>query len=228
MSKKHGTTRAPKIISQEQVSPDNISPEQVSPERISPEEISPLDSKKGRVIIISAPSGAGKNTIIWRVRQQRPEILYSVSLTTRAPRPGEIDGEHYHFVTPEQFEQAEARGEFLECNPYAKHRYGTLREPVEAAISSGRDIILEIDVKGARDARVKYPDALKIFIAPPDFMALRERLLKRDDTPPDQISERLAIAEEEMRAASEYDYIVVNDDLEEAIRAVVEIIDDSK
>ncbi|MDR2502665.1 MAG: guanylate kinase [Oscillospiraceae bacterium] len=178
----------------------------------------------GRIIIISSPSGAGKGTIISRVRTALPDIEYSVSLTTRAPRPGEHDGVHYHFVTQEEFCRRERCGEFLECNPYSKNRYGTLRAPVERAIARGRDIILEIEVKGARDVRRAFPDSIGIFIAPPDFEELRQRLLGRRTDSAEDIADRMAIAEEEMHAANEFDYVVVNDDLDAAASRVLEII----
>ncbi|MDR3210271.1 MAG: guanylate kinase [Oscillospiraceae bacterium] len=184
--------------------------------------------REGRIIIVSAPSGAGKNTILNRLLQAMPELALSVSLTTRAPRAGEIEGVSYHFVTTEEFEAYEARGEFLECNPYAQRRYGTLRAPVERAIAEGRDILLEIEVKGARDVRRQYPGSLSIFIAPPDFALLRERLTARDTNTADEIEERLVIGEAEMRAAVEFDYIVVNDDLETAVARVTEIIRSTK
>ena len=160
--------------------------------------------KQGRLIVVSAPSGCGKGTILGRVLEDKERFYYSVSCTTRAPRAGEIDGVHYHFLTRERFEALIAEDAFLEHAEYNHNYYGTLRAPIDEHMAAGQDVILEIEVKGASQIRALRPDASLIFIVPPSIDVLRERLI-------------VALAAEELQYAPDYDYVVVNDDLDTAI-----------
>jgi len=167
----------------------------------------------------------GKSTIVAELRRRIP-VHFSVSATTRPPRPGEIDGFHYRFVTREQFQDLIERGELLEWAVFNDNYYGTPRDAVEAALADGRDVLLEIEVQGARQIRQVMPDALMIFIAPPSTEDLRRRLEKRADTSPEDIEAKLRIAEEELAAAPElFDYIVVNDDMHRATDEIVAILE---
>ena len=180
---------------------------------------------KGRLIIISAPSGAGKGTVIAAMQRRRPELRYSVSATTRAPREGEVDGVHYYFVTAERFAQMQACDEFLECETYVGNSYGTPIEPILQNIERGIDTILEIEVKGAKSVRRRMPDALTIFILPPSEEELRRRLCGRGTDSEDEIERRMEVAREEMRAAEDYTFNVVNDDAERAAGEILAILD---
>ena len=184
----------------------------------------PASRERGRLLVISGPGAVGKSTIVAELRRRIP-VHFSVSATTRDPRPGEIEGFHYRFVTPEQFRQLIDRGDLLEWAVFNGNYYGTPRDAVEAAIADGRDVLLEIEVQGARQIRQVIPDALMIFIAPPSMDDLRRRLEKRADTSPEDIEAKLRIAEEELAAAPElFDHIVVNDDMERAVGEILEIL----
>ncbi|MDR0838244.1 MAG: guanylate kinase [Oscillospiraceae bacterium] len=184
-----------------------------------------MSKGRGRLIIISAPSGAGKGTVIREIMKLRPEIAYSVSATTRAPRPGEVDGVDYFFITPEEFREREERGDFLENETYVGNRYGTPREAIERNAERGVDTILEIEVKGARLVRAKAPEALSIFLAPPDEEELRRRLHGRGTSSAEEAQERLDTARDEMNAAGEYMFTVINANAEEAAREILAILD---
>ncbi len=173
--------------------------------------------KQGRLIVVSAPSGCGKGTILGRVLEDKERFYYSVSCTTRAPRAGEIDGVHYHFLTRERFEALIAEDAFLEHAEYNHNYYGTLRAPIDEHMAAGQDVILEIEVKGASQIRALRPDASLIFIVPPSIDVLRERLINRGTEERDVIEQRVALAAEELQYAPDYDYVVVNDDLDTAI-----------
>jgi guanylate kinase len=170
----------------------------------------------GRLFVITGPSGVGKGTLIQRLRRAVPGIDLSVSATTRAPREGERDGEHYHFMDPAEFDRRVAAGEFLEHADYASHRYGTLRSEVEPRLARGESVVLEIEVQGARQVRGTMPDAVLVFIAPPSREALRERLEGRGTDSPEQIASRLAVADEELAAHDEFEREIVNDDVDRA------------
>jgi guanylate kinase len=167
--------------------------------------------------VITGPSGVGKGTLISELCRRFPGLRLSVSATTRPPRSGEQDGRAYHFLTPDEFERRVRAGEFLEHAEYAGNRYGTLRSEVERG-----PVVLEIEVQGARQVREALPEAVQVFIAPPDVDALRERLLARGTDSPDGIRARLAQADEELRAQDEFQHVVVNDDL---ARAAAELSD---
>jgi guanylate kinase len=170
------------------------------------------------VLVVTGPSGVGKGTLIRRLLERRPDYRLSVSATTREPRPGEVDGRDYHFLTEQEFERRLAAGDFLEHALYAGNHYGTLKEEVERA---GGNLVLEIEVEGARQVRQAMPDATQVFIAPPSDEALRERLIKRDTDEPEVIERRLARAKEELAARQEFKRVIVNDDLDRAVAELV-------
>lgn len=171
---------------------------------------------KGMLIVYSGPSGVGKGTILGPYLKEHPEAVLSVSMTTRAPRPGETDGVEYYFVTREQFEAEIAAGGLLEYAQYSGNYYGTPRRMVEEQLMQGRDVVLEIEVQGAARIRKACPDAVFIFVMPPSYETLESRLAGRGTEPPEVVRRRLEAARTELRCAAEYDYIIVNDDLEEA------------
>jgi len=169
-----------------------------------------------KVFVITGPSGVGKGTLIERLLERVTELELSVSATTREPRPGEVDGRDYHFLTPEEFRQRLEAGEFLEHASYSGNHYGTLREEVERRLAEGRSVVLEIEVQGARQVRDAMPEAVLIFIAPPDEAVLRERLEGRGTDSSDAIEQRLRTAEVELAARSEFPHVVVNDEVQKA------------
>lgn len=173
-------------------------------------------SRTPRLFVISGPSGAGKGTLVAVVRNQRPGLGLTVSATTRSPRPGEVDGTSYHFLTESDFADRLARGEFLEWASVHGHRYGTLRSEVDERVAAGRSVILEIDVQGALNVRRVYPDAVLIFIEPPSMEALEQRLRARGTEDESSLGLRLSNARHEMELADKYDARVVNDDLDVA------------
>jgi guanylate kinase len=168
------------------------------------------------VIVITGPSGVGKGTLIRGLLERVPELELSVSATTRAPRPGEDDGLHYHFLSPERFDQHIRQGDFIEHASYSGNRYGTLREGLERRLAQGIPVVLEIEVQGARQVRAAMPEAVAVFIAPPSLEALRARLVGRGTDSPEQVDERLRTAQRELEVQSEFAHVVVNDRLEEA------------
>jgi guanylate kinase len=176
------------------------------------------------VFVISGPSGAGKGTVIALVRQRLTRVVTSVSATTRAPRPGEVDGREYHFLGEETFRHAVASGDFLEWVEYSGNLYGTLRSEVEAKLTDGDDVILEIELIGARVVRKTMPEAISVFIAPPSMSELAERLRGRGTETAAAIAKRLDRAETEVAAAEEFDHVVVNDEAGRAADEVVAII----
>ncbi len=176
--------------------------------------------------MISGPSGAGKTTIATAVLDRRPDIVPSISTTTRHPRRGEKDGVQYHFVAVKEFDEITKAGGFLEHAVVHGNRYGTPKEPVEKALADGRSVLLEIDVQGSRAVRDAVPDALLIFVEPPSREILRERLHRRKTEDDASFALRMANAEHELEAAGEFDHRVMNDDLEEAVSEVLRILDD--
>jgi guanylate kinase len=170
----------------------------------------------GKVFVITGPSGVGKGTLIERLLERVPQLELSVSATTREPRPGEEAGRDYHFLTPEEFDRRVEAGDFLEHATYSGNRYGTLRGEVERRLSEGRSVVLEIEVQGARQVRVAMPEAVLIFIAPPDPAALRQRLEGRGTDSEEAIERRLRTAEIELEAQAEFPHVIVNDDVQKA------------
>jgi guanylate kinase len=177
-----------------------------------------------RVFVITGPSGVGKGTLIRLLRERVPELALSVSATTRAPRPGEEDGVDYHFLSDAEFARRVEAGEFVEWAEYSGRRYGTLRSELQRHLDEGRPVVLEIELQGARQVREAMPEAVQIFIEPPDREALKDRLVGRGTDDPDAIARRLAVAERELAAAGEFQYRVVNDRLDEAVARLVEIV----
>ena len=182
------------------------------------------DGYRGQLYVVSSPSGGGKGTLIRHVREHVPGISYSVSWTTRKPRPGEADGVHYHFVSMEEFVALKERGEFLEWAVVHGNFYGTARNVVEQELREGFDVILEIDVQGAASVRAAMNHVVGVFILPPSFDVLRERLLSRGTDPPEVVSLRLANASEEVRQYSAFNYVIINDDVVRAARQFESIV----
>ncbi len=169
------------------------------------------------LLVISAPSGAGKTSLIRALRERDPSLALSVSHTTRTPRPGEADGVHYHFVSAEAFADLVSRGAFLEHAEVFGRRYGTAEAEVRGRLECGEDLILEIDWQGARQVRARFPEAITIFILPPDLAALEQRLRGRGQDGEEVIARRMREAREEISHHPEYDYLVVNDSFDQAL-----------
>ena len=183
--------------------------------------------ERGKLIVVSAPSGCGKGTILAEVLRD-PKFYFSVSCTTRAPRPGEVDGVNYNFITKERFEALIAEGAFLEHAEYVGNYYGTLLAPIEENLARGKDVLLEIEVRGAEQIRALRPDASLVFIVPPSLEVLRERLMNRGTEAAEVIDKRVAQAEQEISCRERYDYCLVNDKLEDAVadfKAIVRAIE---
>jgi guanylate kinase len=177
-----------------------------------------------RVFVITGPSGVGKGTLIRTLRERLPELELSVSATTRAPRPGEVDGVDYHFLSDADFQRRVDAGDFVEHATYSGRRYGTLRSELERR-TAGRPVVLEIELQGARQVRAALPDAVQVFIAPPSLEALRARLVGRGTDDPAQVQQRLRMAERELAAQDEFAHVVVNDRLEDAVQRLAEIVE---
>ena len=178
---------------------------------------------KGKLIVISGASGVGKGTVLGKMMQQRSDLTFSVSATTRDPRPSETDGVHYYFVTREKFEEMIAAHEFLEYDAHNKNYYGTPRAQAEEKMESGH-VLLDIEPKGARQVKDAAPDAVLFFIMPPSMEELERRLRGRGDTPEDQIQIRMERALWELEQRSWYDYVVVNDDADRCADEILKII----
>lgn len=174
-----------------------------------------------RLTVLSGPSGVGKGSVVAAVRRRHPGVWVSISVTTRAPRPGEVDGEHYHFVGEQRFSELVASGELLEYATYGGHRYGTPRAPVLEHIASGRPALLEIDLQGARQVKASMPEAQLVFLAPPSWEELVRRLNGRATESDDNVAERLAVARGELAAFDEFDHQLINDDVESAADELV-------
>ncbi len=180
--------------------------------------------KKGKLYIISGPSGCGKSTVLREVFRHRRNIFFSVSATTRGPREGEVDGKDYYFVTREEFERMIGADELLEHAQYVSNYYGTPRIPVEAMLSEGNDVVLDIEVQGAGQVKTKMPEAVSLFILPPSLEELERRLRGRGTETEEKIRSRLSQAEREIAKSGSYDYRVVNDDVERAAGEIVQIM----
>ncbi|MGI8497184.1 MAG: guanylate kinase [Gemmatimonadaceae bacterium] len=180
---------------------------------------------RGFPIILSAPSGGGKTAITHRLLAERADLGYSVSCTTRAPRPGEVDGRDYHFLTPAEFAARRERGEFAESATVHGRLYGTLRSEVERVMAQGKHVVMDIDVQGAAQVRSAFPQSVSIFVLPPSGDALLARLRARQTESAETLSTRLASALRELDAVPAYQYVVVNDVLDRAVEGVSRIID---
>ena len=172
---------------------------------------------KGKTFIISGPSGVGKSTVLHALMERRKNLYFSVSATTRVPRPGEIDGVHYHFLDVDTFREWIAKDEFLEYAEYVGNFYGTPKRFVDEAMDKGQDVILDIEVQGAIQVMDKRPDTVRIFIAPPSWTELERRLTERGTDSQDKIQKRLLRAKVEFQTAHTYDYFVINDTVEDAV-----------
>lgn len=182
------------------------------------------NASRGMLIVVSSPSGGGKGTLIRRVLKEVPNLGYSVSFTTRAPRTGETNGVDYFFISLEEFEKGIAAQRFLEWARVHGNFYGTAHEQIEHELTEGRDIILEIDVQGAKSVRQLVPEALSVFILPPTYEVLRERLTQRGSERPDDLALRLRNARAEVLHYSEFDYVIVNDKADTAAAQLASIV----
>ena len=173
---------------------------------------------KGKTFIISGPSGVGKSTVLHALMEKRGNLYFSVSATTRDPRPGEENGVHYHFLDVDTFREWIGRDEFLEHAEFVGNYYGTPKRFVDEAMDRGEDVILDIEVQGAMQVSEKRPETIRIFIAPPSWQELERRLTSRGTDSPDKIQKRLQRAREDAQTASVYDYFIINDTVENAVR----------
>jgi guanylate kinase len=173
---------------------------------------------RGTLFVVSAPSGAGKTSLVQTLLNDDPDLWLSVSYTTRAPRTGEVDGQHYHFVDHLRFEEMVAEGAFVEYARVFDNAYGTAEATLREALAAGDDLLLEIDWQGARQVRKRFPEAVTVFIVPPSLEALEVRLRGRAQDSDETIARRMAQARDELSHYGEYDYLVVNDDFEQALR----------
>ena len=180
--------------------------------------------EKGRMFVISGPSGAGKSTVVFKAIEGRDDVCFSTSVTTRKPRPNEVDGREYFFVDLDRFKEMVENDELLEHATYVANSYGTPREFVEEKLASGLDVLLDIEVQGARQINEKKPDAVKIFIIPPSLAELRRRLVGRGTDTERAIEARLIRARQEYAEADFYDYIIINDDPDRAAKELAAIM----
>ncbi len=183
-----------------------------------------MSQREPKLFVISGPSGAGKGTLVSRIREQHPALGLTVSATTREPRPGEVDGESYYFLSDDEFARRVDADEFVEWAEVHGHRYGTLVSEVTSNLDAGRSLILEIDVQGAFQVKKRFSDAILIFIMPPSLEVLAERLSARGTETEESLSLRLANAKAEIELAPRYDDVVVNDDLDDATAELLQVI----
>jgi guanylate kinase len=184
----------------------------------------PAEHYAGNIFLVVAPSGAGKSTLVNALLARDGAIALSISFTTRPPRPGEVNGREYHFVSVEEFKQRRARGEFLESAEVHGHFYGTSRLWIEERMRAGGDVLLEIDWQGARQVKQVFPQAVGIFILPPSIEALEQRLHKRGQDSPQVIARRLLAAGSEIAHAPEFDYVIINEDFDRALADLTAIV----
>lgn len=185
----------------------------------------PSSPERGRLFVIAAPSGAGKTSLVKALLERKPELRVSISYTTREKRPTETDGREYHFVSVTDFQQLVAQGQFLEYAQVFDNFYGTGRRPVEAELARGNDVVLEIDWQGAQQVRKSLPECVTIFILPPSRSSLEERLRNRRTDSEEVIARRLRDAVGDMSHWNEFNYVVVNDDFEQALRDLKSIVE---
>lgn len=183
---------------------------------------------KGLLIVVSSPSGCGKGTILNRVFAQNKNLKFSVSATTRKPREGEIHGENYYFITKDEFKEKIQNGEMLEYAEFVGNLYGTPKDAVLNAIGEGTDVVLEIEVLGGKQVKEIMPECVSIFIAPPSLEVLEQRLVGRGTEDDETIAKRLDRAKEELEYQKDYDYVIVNDDLDTAVEDVLNVIKTNK
>jgi guanylate kinase len=181
--------------------------------------------RRSRLVVLAGPTAVGKGTVSRHIRETYPNVLLSVSATTRPPRPGEIDGEHYYFVSDTEFDHMIERGQFLEwATVHNAYRYGTPRPPIDRALAAGRSVLLEIDLQGARSVKAAMPEALLVFLLPPSWEELVRRLTGRGTESPEEQARRLETARVELAAQDEFDVKVVNSEVGQAAREVVELL----
>lgn len=186
------------------------------------------ETRKGMLLVISGPSGVGKGTLFKKLLAQDESLTFSVSYTTRAPRPGEVDGKDYYFVTDEAYDRMIENDGFLEYANVHTDRYGTPRQPVLDALEQGKNVVLDIDSQGALQVMARMPDCVSVFILPPSFTALRARLEGRNTEPQEKIEKRLRNARDEVKLMDRYQYLVINDDLEAAFEQLKDIVSAEK
>ena len=212
------------------VSPDDKSGETAAATGAALDGVgAPTGRRHSRLTVLSGPSGVGKSTVVAELRRKSPEIWISVSVTTRRPRPGEVNGREYFFVDDREFDRMLAAGELLEWNEFAGNKYGTPLEPLRERIARGESALLEIDLNGARQVRdAAKDDALFVFLRPPSWEELVRRLTRRGTEPPELVRRRLAVAREELAAAGEFDVTLVNTSVEEVCRQLVTLINSQR
>lgn len=187
-----------------------------------------MKPNRGLLVVLSGPSGSGKGTVLKRAMQKNEQLELSVSVTTRAPREGEIDGVNYYFLTPEAFQNLLAEDGLLEWAEFCGNFYGTPREKIEQRLNEGKDVVLEIEVQGAMKVRAAFPDAVLIFNLPPSLEELKNRLTGRQTEPPEVVEKRMNTAVWELSQAENYDYVIVNDNVEDAANAFLSILSSEK
>lgn len=183
-----------------------------------------MHDSRASIFVIAAPSGAGKSSLVRELLKRIPDLRLSVSHTSRPPRPGEIDGEHYWFVSQESFLAQKAEGLFLEYAEVYGNYYGTSRRSIEDCLANGQDVVLEIDWQGARQVRTLFPNCVDIFVMPPSLDSLKTRLEQRATDPPDTIARRLAAAQEDLSHVDEFQYVIMNDLFSEAVEDLNAIV----
>lgn len=187
-----------------------------------------MKNNRGLLVVLSGPSGSGKGTVLKQAMRSKPNIEVSVSVTTRAPREGEIDGVNYYFLAPEAFQTLRAEDGLLEWAEFCGNFYGTPRDKIEQRLNEGKDVVLEIEVQGAMKVRAAFPDAVLIFNLPPSLEELKNRLTGRQTEPPEVVEKRMNTAVWELSQAENYDYVIVNDNVEDAANAFLSILSSEK
>jgi guanylate kinase len=197
-----------------------------SPRSGSTPQPRPHEPRRGRLIVLAGPSGVGKSSVVTALRGALPELYFSVSATTRDPRPGEVDGVHYRFVGPGGFAELIEHDELLEWAEIhgGLQRSGTLRAPVEDAVAAGRPVLVEVDLQGARAVKAALPDSITVFLLPPSWDELARRLRGRGTESPEQYERRLVTAKEELASADEFDVRIVNDDVQAVVKQLVDLL----